>query len=236
LPVRNVPTIVKQFQTAQAFSAGRFVFCVAVGNAEKDFEVTGTSWEKRGEKLDEDLELVTHIFNSSKGPISFNGKYTSFREAEFSPQIKLPIWIAGKGPPALRRIAQYATGWMPSGITPEVLQETRGKLEKVLAKYDRSLSEIDICIEIFVGIAETSQDAEKKFGATFRRFANLPDIARLGSYSRVPIGSPEEIGEWVDSYKKAGVNHFEAKFYASTTPDLLESMELFSKNVMLGRN
>lgn len=236
LPVRNAPTIAKQFQTAHALSGGRFVFCVAVGNAEKDFEVTGTSWENRGKKLDEDLDLVTQIFHSGGKPISFNGKYTSFKDAQFSPGIDLPIWIAGKGPPALRRVARYASGWMPSGVTPEVVEETREKLEKELSKRGRSLSELDVCIEIFVGIAKTSTEAEKKFGATFRKFANLPDIARLGSYSKVPIGSPEEIGEWVDRYKQAGVNHFEAKFYASSTADLLESMELFSSEVMPKRS
>ena len=236
LPVRNTPTVVKQFQTAQALSRGRFIFCVAVGNAEKDFEVTSTSWEKRGDKLDEDLELVKQIFSSNRTPITFNGKYTHFKEAEFSPPVKLPIWIAGKGGPALRRIAKFATGWMPSGLTPEIVEETRGKLEKELARYNRSISEIDICIEIFVGLAGTREEAERKFGATFRKFANLPDVARLGSYGKVPIGSPEEVGEWVDRYKGAGVTHFEAKFYASTLEELIESMELFSKNVMPGKH
>ncbi len=236
LPVRDTPTIVKQFQTAQLLSHGRFIFCVAVGNAEKDFEVTSTPWEKRGAILDEDLELVKRIFDSKRAPISFDGKYTRFKDAEFSPPIGLPIWIAGKGPPALRRIAKYGTGWMPSGLTPEVVDETRGKLEKALAKNNRSISEIDICIEMFVGIAKTHEDAERKFGATFKKFANLPDITRLGSYGRVPIGSPEEIGDWVDRYKAVGVNHFEAKFYSSTLEELKESMELFSKSVMPGRH
>jgi alkanesulfonate monooxygenase SsuD/methylene tetrahydromethanopterin reductase-like flavin-dependent oxidoreductase (luciferase family) len=235
LPVRNVPTVVKQFQTAQELSGGRFVFCVAVGNSEKDFEVTGTSWENRGKKLDEGLKLATKMFNSNGQPISFEGEFSSFLEAEFSPSVALPIWIAGKGPAALRRVAEFATGWMPSGITPEAVEETRGQLEKVLSRYNRKLSEIDICIEIFVGVAKTSEEAQRKFGATFRKFSNLPDITRLGSYSKVPIGSPEDIVEWVDRYKKAGVNHFEAKFYASSTNELLDAMELFGRNVMPGR-
>ena len=235
LPIRNTPTIVKQFQTAQELSGGRFIFCVAVGNAEKDFEVTAVPWEKRGEKMDEDLNLTKLIFDSNHNPISFEGKYLKFHDAEFSPPVQLPIWIAGKGPPTLRRVAKYGVGWMPSGVTPNVVAETRGKLSKLLEKHGRSLSEIDICIEIFVGIAKTSEEARRRFEPTFKKFADLSDIKRLGAYSQVPIGSPEEIGDWVDKYKQAGVTHFEAKFYAGSLSDLVESMELFSSNVIPGR-
>ena len=232
LPVRNAPVVLKQFQTAQDLSGGRFIFCAAVGNAEKDFEVTETSWEERGKKMDEDLELVRKIMTSSRKPISFDGKYTKFQNAEFSPQVSLPIWIAGKGPAALRRTAMYGNGWMPSGVTPEVLDETREKLVKQLEKNGRSLSEIEICVEIFVGIAKSSKEAKEQFGPTFSKFSNLPDIVRIGSYTKVPIGDPSEISEWVTKYERAGATSFEAKFYAKDLNQLLESMELFADKVM----
>lgn len=232
LPVRNAPTILKQFQTVQDLSGGRFVFCVAVGNAEKDFEVTQTNWDTRGENMDEDLELVKKVFASNREPISFDGKYTKFHDAEFSPPVSLPIWIAGKGPAALRRTAQYGTGWMPSGVTPEVMGETRKKLANKLEKYKRSISELEICIEIFVGIAKSSEEAQQLYGPTFKKFANLPDIVRIGAYNKVPIGDPEEISEWVTRYENAGATSFEAKFYAKDLANLLESMELFADKVM----
>jgi alkanesulfonate monooxygenase SsuD/methylene tetrahydromethanopterin reductase-like flavin-dependent oxidoreductase (luciferase family) len=232
LPVRNVPTVIKQFQTAQLLSGGRFVFCVAVGNAEKDFEVTMTDWNRRGEMLDEDLKITQAIFNSNRKPISFQGKFLKFKDAEFSPAVSLPIWIAGKGRRALRRVAEYGTGWMPSGIAPDSLAETKVKLQKVMQDHGRRISDVDICIEIFVGIAKTKYDAKSKFEPTFRKFAGLSDIARLGSYSQVPIGSPSDILDWVLRYKSAGATHFEAKFYAPNLHDLLQSMELFSKEVI----
>lgn len=232
LPVRNVPTLLKQFQTAQALSGGRFIFCVAVGNAEKDFEVTQQSWEERGKKMDEDLELVRKIMTSSGKPMSFDGKFTKFQNAQFSPQVPIPIWIAGKGVPALRRAATHGEGWMPNGITPEVLDETRKKLAQQLERNGRSISDLKICIETFVGIAKSSKEAQEQFGPTFRKFSNLPDIARIGAYSKVPIGDPSEISDWVTRYERAGVTHFEAKFYAKDLHQLLESMELFADKVM----
>jgi alkanesulfonate monooxygenase SsuD/methylene tetrahydromethanopterin reductase-like flavin-dependent oxidoreductase (luciferase family) len=232
LPIRDTPTIVKQFQTAQALSGGRFIFCVCVGNAEKDFEVTQTSWEKRGEKMDDDLKLVKEIFTANRKPISYEGKYHKFHEAEFSPPVTLPIWIAARGKAALRRVAQYGTGWVPNGVTPEDIEQTKVELVKALNKRGRSISEIDICVETFVGIAKTSDEAKAKFEPTCKKFASQADIGRLGLYKEVPIGSPEEIAEWIDNYEKAGVNYFEAKFYAVSLPDLLQSMELFHKYII----
>jgi alkanesulfonate monooxygenase SsuD/methylene tetrahydromethanopterin reductase-like flavin-dependent oxidoreductase (luciferase family) len=229
LPVRKIAVVAKQFQTAQLLSNGRFVFCVAIGNSEKDFEVTQNTWKKRAEKLDEDLRVARELFNSNRKPISFEGKYTKFSDAEFSPPVKLPIWVAGKSHQTLRRIATFGNGWMPSGITPDKVGEIMIDLEKALKEGGRSLSEIDVCIEMFVGIAKSSEEAQRRFGPTVRKFSSLPDIARIGTYTSVPVGSPEEIGEWIDRYKKVGVSHFEAKFFAENKEELLASIELFSK-------
>ncbi|MBP6724103.1 MAG: LLM class flavin-dependent oxidoreductase, partial [Halioglobus sp.] len=58
LAVRQAPVVAKQVQGIQVLSGNRFLFGVGISPWEEDFAVCGVPFEKRGLRLDEQIEIV----------------------------------------------------------------------------------------------------------------------------------------------------------------------------------
>src|SRR5262245_56932207 len=67
-----------------------------------------------------------------RGPSSFWGRYTNFREMLFEPKPARrggpPIWVGGMTDPSLRRVARMADGWLPWAVSKEELEEGASKI------------------------------------------------------------------------------------------------------------
>ncbi|MEQ8800944.1 MAG: LLM class flavin-dependent oxidoreductase, partial [Haliea sp.] len=58
LAVRQVAVVAKQVQSIQALSSNRFDFGVGISPWEEDFVVCDVPWEKRGLRLDEEIDIL----------------------------------------------------------------------------------------------------------------------------------------------------------------------------------
>jgi probable F420-dependent oxidoreductase len=114
LPYRTPFVTAKFAATIDHLSGGRFTLGVGVGWMKDEFDVLGVPFEERGDLTDEYLTILRALFEGD-GP--FEGRYFRFPELHFAPrpvQQPLPIWIGGAGPRALRRVARFGQGWLPT--------------------------------------------------------------------------------------------------------------------------
>ena len=60
-----------------------------------------------------------------------------------SPQgAKIPIWVGGESPAALRRTAKKADGWMASGVTDEQALSCVADIQRMAEEFGRDTAEI----------------------------------------------------------------------------------------------
>jgi probable F420-dependent oxidoreductase len=115
LAVRQVPVVAKQVQGIQVLSGNRFVFGVGISPWEEDFAVCDVPWEKRGQRLDEQIEifrgLETGEFFGYEGQIH----HMPANKMCPVPSRSTPILIGGHAEPALKRAARLGDGWMCAG-------------------------------------------------------------------------------------------------------------------------
>jgi alkanesulfonate monooxygenase SsuD/methylene tetrahydromethanopterin reductase-like flavin-dependent oxidoreductase (luciferase family) len=123
-PLRpSTALLAKQAATLDRLSGGRFVFGIAVGGREDDFEASGVDFAGRGTRFERQIEEMKRIWNGEEiGP-----KPTR----EGGP----PLIIGGQVDAAFRRAAQHGEGWIMGGGAPE---QFAGAFEKLNAAWSEA--------------------------------------------------------------------------------------------------
>src|SRR5438309_906698 len=107
-PTRNPVVLAREVATLDALSGGRVILGVGTGWIREELEAVGVAWTERGRFLDEGIKVLRHLW-SQEGPISFSGRYTSFRDMLFEPKPArrggTPRSVGGLTHPSRRRFA-----------------------------------------------------------------------------------------------------------------------------------
>lgn len=126
LPERDTITTAKAAASIDLYSNGRLLLGVGAGWLPEEAEIMGVQFAKRWQHLRESVEALRELW--TKEEASYDGEFVRF------PSVKLfPKPVQKPTPPiflgahdrryALKRVARYADGWCPGGLTPEQAKE-----------------------------------------------------------------------------------------------------------------
>ena len=116
LPFRHPLVAAKQWMTLDALSGGRAVLGVGAGHLDGEFAALGLDPADRGALLDEAIDALRAAFAGEYS--AHAGAHWSWSEMGQAPrpvQERVPIWVGGSSPAALRRAAERGDGWLASG-------------------------------------------------------------------------------------------------------------------------
>jgi probable F420-dependent oxidoreductase len=121
LPERNVIETAKAVASLDLYSGGRFIFGVGAGWFPEEAAIMGVDFKRRWLHLRESVEALRELW--TKEEASYHGEIIKFPAVRLHPkpvQKPGPPIILGAHDPkhALRRVARYADGWCPGGLTP----------------------------------------------------------------------------------------------------------------------
>jgi probable F420-dependent oxidoreductase len=118
LPVRNPILVAKQASSVAVLTGGRLLLGVGTSPWREDYEVLGVPWERRGARMDEELQILRGLL--AGGYFEHHGSVFDLPPVKISPvpAEPLPILIGGHGGAALRRAAQVGDGWLHGGGDP----------------------------------------------------------------------------------------------------------------------
>ncbi len=233
---RPVLILAREALTLHQLSEGRLVLGVGVGNVPRDYEVTGTPWEERGRIANEKIQVLRMVIDQP-GPISFEGRYVRFEDAELKPRPEgLPIWYGGTSGAAIKRAARYADGWMPSG-NPEYFRHKIQELRQEAEWAGRGDVEFEIGTAPRTYIASTDDEAWSVALKSVDVHAQSEWVHRhdpLGhrAHHHELVGSAETVAKVIREYEAAGATVLGLGFIGHSMESLLEQMELFASEVM----
>jgi probable F420-dependent oxidoreductase len=116
LPYRHPLVVAKQWATLDALSGGRAILGVGGGHVEGEFDALGLDYHRRGALLDEAIDAVRAAL--AEEFTTHAGVVWDYGEVGVAPrpvQRRVPIWVGGSSPAALRRAAERGDGWLPQG-------------------------------------------------------------------------------------------------------------------------
>lgn len=125
------PVAVAKFMTSVAYMTNnRLHFGVGLSPWYEDFLATSSQWEKRGKRLDEQLQILRGLMSGEY--FSFKGEFYDIPAIKLCPvpSKPVPLLIGGHSKPALKRAGQLADGWISAGVDLPEMQEMMGTIDE----------------------------------------------------------------------------------------------------------
>lgn len=201
----------KQYATLDHLSGGRLILGVGAGHVPEEFEALGVDFERRGPVLDECVDALRAALGPEEFP-EHHGKLYDFEGLGQRPrpaQRRVPLWVGGSSPAAVRRAALRGDGWLPQG-------DPRERMPARIARIRRLREEAGIGEPFTVGaIAEPLYVGEPAW-----------DVGR-----RAVTGGPSVIAESLRAYAAMGVDQVQVRFRSRSRAELVEQIERFGAEV-----
>ncbi|MFE0255038.1 TIGR03619 family F420-dependent LLM class oxidoreductase [Streptomyces sp. NPDC059010] len=201
----------KQYATLDHLSGGRLILGVGAGHVREEFEALGVDFERRGPVLDESIDALRAALGPEEFP-EHHGKLYDFEGLGQLPrpvQERVPLWVGGSSPAAVRRAALKGDGWLPQG-------DPRDRLPAQIARIRRLREEAGIEAPFTVGaITEPLYVGEPGW-----------DVGR-----RTLTGRPEELAESLRAYRAMGVDQIQVRFRNRGRAELAEQIGVFGAEV-----
>lgn len=254
---RNPLYLALEWATLDVISGGRTILGAGAGNPEegvrREFEALGLPFGKRSAVFEEGLAVVRQLW--TEGRTDFHGTYFDYHDISFSSGTEMapllpaqqppPMWVVsnprltGDAPSevmqrrldaACRRIVRYGDGWMTCcrAQHPEELVEQLGAIEDYADRTDGDFSRLTIAYQVTMNIGDSAAEARTAFGDYISKY--YPELSQMTDLSNWgPVGTPDDIADWLRTFAEAGVDHFICRFGAI---DQFGQVERFAKEVL----
>jgi len=136
LPQRQTALVAKQAAEVALLSKGRLRLGVGTGWNHVEYESLGATFEDRGKRLDEQVELLRRLWREPV--VDFSGRFHRVDRAGILPRPRrdIPIWFGGFTPVAVRRAARTGDGIL-FGTSPSRMRKLQALALEELAKAGR---------------------------------------------------------------------------------------------------
>ncbi|MFE4327950.1 LLM class F420-dependent oxidoreductase [Streptomyces sp. NPDC056831] len=209
--LRHPLATAKQYATLDHLCGGRLILGVGAGHVPEEFQALGADFEGRGGVLDETIDALRAALGPEEFP-EFAGERFSFAGLGQLPrpaQERVPLWVGGSSPAAVRRAAVRGDGWLPQG-------DPREKLPAQITRLKELREEAGVEAPIVIGaITEPLYVGEPEWS-----------VGR-----RTLTGKPEAVAESLRAYGAMGVHQIQVRFRSRSRSELTDQMAAFAAEV-----
>ncbi|HKN02173.1 MAG TPA: LLM class F420-dependent oxidoreductase [Candidatus Binataceae bacterium] len=154
LPERNVIETAKVTASIDLYSKGRLILGVGAGWFREEAELMGVNFARRWQHLREAVEALRTLWSGDD--VSYAGEIVKFPSVKVGPKPVQkpgpPIWLGAHDPKyALRRVARYADGWCPGGLSVEKARECIPQIKQMAKEYGRDPAKLEFSVLLMGG-------------------------------------------------------------------------------------
>ncbi|WP_329121225.1 LLM class F420-dependent oxidoreductase [Streptomyces sp. NBC_01465] len=201
----------KQYATLDHLSGGRLILGVGAGHVQEEFDAVGADFVRRGAVLNETIDALKAALGPEEYP-EHHGELFQFSGLGQMPrpaQERVPIWVGGSSPAAVRRAAERGDGWLPQG-------DPRDELPAKIAKLKELREAAGVSEPIVVG------------AITEPLYVGEPDWA---TGRRTLTGKPDALAASLRAYGEMGVHQIQVRFRSRSRSELTDQMAAFAADV-----
>ena len=246
-----------EWATLDVISGGRTILGAGMGNPEegvrREFVALGLDYDRRGTVFEEGLAVLRQLW--TEGKTDFKGTFRRYDDVEFysgtemAPLMPIqtppPMWVVsnprltgdaapevmkGRLDRACRRIVEHGDGWMTCcrAQHPDELVEQLSLIERYADEHGHDFSRLVISYQVTMNIGDSEDEARSAFGDYISKY--YPELSKAMDLSNWgPVGTPEQIAEWIRTFADAGVDHFICRFGAI---DQFGQVQRFAEEVL----
>jgi probable F420-dependent oxidoreductase len=146
LAVRQPLLEAKALCSVAAMSNDRVALGVGLAWMPEEFKWLGQDKKTRGARQNEAIQVIRLLLGG--GMVEFHGKYIDFDRLIMAPvpKKKIPIYVGGSTPPALKRAARYGDGWIGIVHSKDEIQGAVAELNRMRREFGRDKEPFDIML------------------------------------------------------------------------------------------
>jgi probable F420-dependent oxidoreductase len=152
VPEHNPLILAKVVASLDYLSGGRFALGVGVGWSSEEFDALGVPFARRAQRTREYIDVMRKLWGEEK--VSFSGEFVNFKDARSFPKpaqgANVPIIFGGESGPALRRVADYGTGWFGFNTNPEQAVAKIARLKELLRERNRDPGSVELIVSPYL--------------------------------------------------------------------------------------
>jgi alkanesulfonate monooxygenase SsuD/methylene tetrahydromethanopterin reductase-like flavin-dependent oxidoreductase (luciferase family) len=203
-PLRlNTALFAKQAATLQHLSGGRLVLGLGIGGRDDDFDVSGADMSTRGRVFDRQLDEMGRIWNGEEkglaGPIG--------------PNLDTPpeLILGGSVDASFRRAAEFGSGWIMGGGSPDQFREGLEKLQAAWQAAGRSGQPRTMALSYFA----LGNDAERNADTYLRDYYAFLGEDLAGMIAGSAAKDADTVKQYVAAFEQSGCD--ELVFFPSNS-------------------
>lgn len=254
---RNPLYLALEWATLDQLTHGRTILGACMGSPEegvmREYAALGLDFTQRAMIFEEGLAVLRELW--TKGETSFQGEHFQYDKVGFYSGTEMgplmpvqtppPMWVISNPrlvrstsdeattekviSRAAKRIAKYGDGWMTCCRAghPEEFKEQREQVLRAIEEEGGNPDDFVMSYQVTMNIADTREEAQKGIQAYISEY--YPELSQKMDISQWgPVGNPDDIMEWLNTFSDAGVDYFICRFGSL---DQFGQVERFAKEV-----
>jgi alkanesulfonate monooxygenase SsuD/methylene tetrahydromethanopterin reductase-like flavin-dependent oxidoreductase (luciferase family) len=225
---RDPVLVAKQCATIDFLSCGRLLPAFGIGSPKApEWQALSIPTRARGARTDEALDIIRRLWQGET--LDYDGDHFQIRQARIDPlpvQSRLPLWIGGGSPPAIRRTARIGTGWLGGPETAAEAAHVVAAIKSELAATGRTIDNdhYGTGFPVYLGSRESPVIARAMHAYTERTGRDAAAV--------FAVGTPAEITDHIADYVAAGVFKFVLRPIAADADEMLAQTRAIIEDVI----
>jgi alkanesulfonate monooxygenase SsuD/methylene tetrahydromethanopterin reductase-like flavin-dependent oxidoreductase (luciferase family) len=199
--------------TLDQIAEGRLILGLGAGfpfpETERQFEAVGVPYAGRVGRLTETIAALRALWRDAGAPITVAGRHVALEHVALEPAPYRsggpPVWLAGAGEAAERRVGELADGWLPYPPSAEQYAAGWSRVTAAAAATGRTAPPLP-GLYATVSVDASAQVAQERLRRNIERYYNQP-LELIQTIQATFAGTPEEVGDWLQAYVHAGARH-----------------------------
>ena len=235
LPVLRHPVVLaNQVANLDLVANGRLILGVGIGannpTVAREFAAGGVPIARRIGVFEETLTLMRRLWTEPE--VTFEGRYFQVQSVRLGLRplqlSGVPLWLAGSGDNALRRVLRLGDGWLPISTSPETFKVDWDRLQALGQEMGRDVRDLHRCLYTTLNVNADVAPAERELRAFIESYYKIPYEVQA-TRNGLCAGSAEQCIAWLNGFVAAGAQTIVLRF---GSPDQTEQLARVAKEVL----
>jgi probable F420-dependent oxidoreductase len=235
LPMLRQPVVLaNQVANLDLVANGRLILGVGTGGnnstVAREFAACGVPVARRIGMFEETITLMRRLWTEPE--VTFQGRYFQLQSVRLGlrplQQSGVPLWLAGSGDNALRRVLRLGNGWLPISSSPQAFATDWERLQVLGQEMGRDAHDLHRCLYTTLNINSDVAQAQRDLRAFIESYYSIPYEVQA-TRNGLCAGSAEKCIAWLKAFIDAGAQTVVVRF---GSPDQVGQLMRFAKEVL----
>jgi len=235
LPMLRQPVVLaNQVANLDLIANGRLILGVGIGGnnpaVAREFAACGVPIARRIGMFEETLTLMRRLWTEPE--VTFQGRYFQLQSVRLGlrplQQSVVPLWLAGSGDNALRRVLRLGDGWLPISASPQAFAADWQRLQVLGQEMERDAHDLHRCLYTTLNVNADGAQAERELRAFIENYYGIPYEVQA-TRNGLCASSPEQCIGWLNAFIAAGAQTIVVRF---GSPDQIGQLMRFAEEVL----